>query len=668
MGGQRTENRRRKSECRMQIYVGVISAILLFAEVAFAQMIAQAPKRELLLFEEIPIVTSASKHAERLIEAPAAISVITSEDIENMDYVNLWDYFRRVPGVDVGTFDGRNGYVAPRGFSERFTRRNQLLIDGRSAYTPLFGGTEWDFIPIFPEDIERIEVIRGPNATLYGSNAFTGVINITTKDPKDTKGLLLKEGVGNHGYQRSLMRYGGAAGKLDYRVGYSYHYDYGFGSSDGEDVNDDERDHTSVVRGKYNIDDKSSMEFLGGIKLDKGRPVNVSSNSTTTRSHIRSDFQMARYNTKIFDDQDFYIQIFRNEVSENKHGAAIHFASNESLVKQYDIEMQHIFNWFKDMVNTVWGASFRYNQGGIYLFDATSTGVINKRFGGDPLVDRIYRLFANNEIKLNEQWALVGGAMFENNGFTGGSISPRTSILFSPKENHTLRATYARAYRTPTMLEDRQNHTAGGVTTRGNTLLKNEVVDAYELGYTSWLYDNRLKLGAQGYLNEYKNIEDVFQVNATTFSFDNSNYARAKGVELDTEFSPKDWAKYYTNITFEEIKDTKFDFKDSHPKFKVNLGSRFKLDKIGVVANFDGYYVDAYKSKDLEDVFDRMLKVDPYIRFDLRVAKTFFNGNLEWALKGENLFDQSHLEARSGLTPVDVDIERTVYTTLSAKF
>jgi iron complex outermembrane receptor protein len=639
-------------------------------------------KRELLMFEEIPMVTSASKHPESIIRAPAAISVITSEDIENMDYENLWDFFRRVPGVDVETIDGRRGSVAPRGFTEVFTRRNQLLIDGRSAYTPLFGGTEWDYLPIFPEDIERIEVIRGPNATLYGSNAFTGVINIVSKDPKDTKGLMVKDGFGSHGYERGLLRYGGSAGKLDYRLGYTFHQDNGYGSNMGKDVNDSEKDHTISWRSKYNIDDNSNLELFLGDKEDHGRPVNVTATSATNDGHIRSNFQMLRYNTKVFEDQDFYIQLFRNELIENKNGPWYQADVNDEEVRQYDFEAQHTFKWLKDKMNTVWGLGFRYNQGGIYLFDTDSSGRTRK-YGGDPLVDRIYRLFFNNDYKITDKWTFVFGAMFENNGFTGGSCSPRTSLLFAPKENHVFRATFARAYRTPTMLEDTQNNTflkyglGSSLTTLGNHALKNEVVDAYELGYNTWLMDNRLKLGGQGYINQYKNLLDVFGSSTTVgpstttvYSFDNSNSARAKGLELEAEFSPKNWVKLYTNLTVEKINDRGLDFQNSEPSFKVNFGTRLKSEKLGITANFDGYYVDTYNSKDIEDVTNTILKVRPYLRFDFRIAKTFFKGNLEWAIKGENLFDQSHVEARTGTSApfTDVYIERAIYTTLTAKF
>ncbi|MCG8431445.1 MAG: TonB-dependent receptor [Candidatus Omnitrophica bacterium] len=625
---------------------------------------------ELLLFENIPTVISASKRVQPLLEAPAAISVITAEDIKHMDYTNLWDLFRRVPGVDVATIDGRAGSVAPRGLTEKFTRRNQLLIDGRSAYSPIFGGTEWDLIPILIENIERIEVIRGPNATLYGSNAVNGVINIITKDPAKTKGILMKQGIGTHGYQRSLVNLGGGGDKFDYRLGYAYHFDRGYGSRHGKDINDDERDHTVTWRSTYHLTERENLELLLGSQIDKGRPINVNAKSATNLSHSRSGYAMLKYNGVVFEDQEFHLQFYHNVLLENRRNDPIVYVKHDVETRQYDFELQHIFNWLDQRVKTIWGTGFRYNEAEIYLFDATVTGAISKPYSGDPFVDRIYRLFFSNEVALTRQWKFIFGSMFEDNSFTGLAASPRVSLLFSPLKNHMLRLTYARAYRTPTMIEDSMDHRFSIFNTLGNKELKNEVVDAYELGYVGWFMDNRLKLDIQTYLNEYKNLVD-FISQGLIFTMDNSNSARAKGLEVELAYNAADWITWYTNLTLEDIEDTKLDFKDSHPRFKVNFGSRFKFDAIGVTVNFDGYYVDTYDSKDLEDSTSTVLKVEPYLRFDFRVAKTFFDGDVEWAIRGENMFDQSHVEALSGvslLSRVAVDIERAVYTTVTVKF
>lgn len=662
---------------RINLFLICTVFMFLISHIVYAQEImtlAQGPKRELLMFEEIPMVVSASKHEQPLIKAPAAISVITSEDIENMDYVHLWDLFRRVPGVDVATIDGRAGSVAPRGFLERFTRRNQLLIDGRSAYSPLYGGTEWSYLPLLPENIERIEVIRGPNSTLYGSNAFTGVINIITKKPEDTKGVFLKESIGTHDYQRSMMRYGGSAGKLDYRASYTYSFDRGYGSDNGKDMNDKARDHTFDWRSKYNFNDNSNLEFFLGDREDRGRSVAVNAVSTNSQDNVRYNFQQLKYNTKVFGDQDIYFQLFRTEISENRHGSAIYlYPIKDSETRQYDFEMQHAFNWWKDAINTVWGANTRYNTGAMYLMDGTYNN--SRPVTGKSVGDHIYRAFFNNDWKITDKWNFIFGVMMENNRFVETSWSPRYTVMFAPTPNRSFRFSYARAFRTPTMLEDIQNFTVSGpvptVRTIGNADMKKEVVDAYELGYNTYLLENRLNLGLQTFYNKYEDLQDTFSSGfpTTISTFDNGNKAQARGIEFNADYTPKDWVKLYSNFTFQKITDTKAKFKDAEPKFKANFGSRFLLDKPGLTINLDGYYVDTYKSFDLENTADTGLKVEPYLRFDFRVAKTFFNGNLKWAIKGENMFDQSHIEARTGSsTQIAVEIERAIYTTLTAKF
>ncbi len=656
-----------------------VFVIVLFSLNCFADdvmLLAKAtPQRELLMFTDIPIVTSVSKHEQSILEAPAAISVITSDDIKNMDYANLWDLFRRVPGVDVSTYDGRRGAVAPRGFSEVFTRRNQLLIDGRSSYTPLFGGTEWDYIPIFPENIERIEVIRGPNATLYGSNAFSGVINIITKKPEDTQGTTLKQTIGTHDYTRSMVRFGNSTGNFDYRATYAYHFDNGYGSRDGKDLNDKQRDHTFTWRSVYNIDDESNLEFFFGDKEDDGRPLAVTTKSTNNQSDTRSDFQMIRYNTKVFDDQDFYVQLFRNEVLENRHGAVYLYDKNNSETRQYDLEVQHSFDWLDDAISTVWGSNFRHNSGEFYLMNGSSD--LSTRYDGKGVTDRIFRVFMNNEIKLNEKLKFIPGLMYETNDFVGESYSPRVSLMFAPTENRMFRASYARAYRTPTMLEDTQNFAIAIIPsvlytyTKGNRELENEVVDAYELGYTSYLLDKKLTLDAQIYYNEYNNLFHVYMPTTTVATFNNANTARGRGIELSTEYRPNDWSKFYVNATHAVLNDTLAVYENSMPKFKVNLGTRLDLKEKGITINLDGYYVDTYVTRDFENTSDKGTEVDPYFRVDFRIAKTFFDGDLEWAIRGENILDQSHVEAKAGSSAGIValdEIERAIYTSLTAKF
>ncbi|MDP8260237.1 MAG: TonB-dependent receptor [Candidatus Gygaella obscura] len=642
-----------------------------------------APQRELLMFTDIPIVTSVSRRAEPINKAPAAITIITEEDLENMEPRHLWDIFRRVPGMDVTTQDANSGSASPRGFNEDWTRRNQVLIDGRSVYTPLYGGTEWEYLPIHVENIKRVEIIRGPSI-LFGTNAFTGVINFITKDPEERQGVFLKEKQGTHGYNSHTVGYGGATENLDYSFTYGYEYDRGYGSRDGEDVNDDSANHTFTSRNKYNFDDISNLEWFLGVKDINARNQSTGSNSSFYMSDTVSFYNMLRYNTKVFDDQDFYLQFFNQYCNVNNHysgGALASYAADgqDLWTRQFDLEMQHSFSWLDDLANFVWGAGVRHNQGDAYLFNSA----------GENKTDNIYRLFGNNEYQMTDKFSLTSGLMFEHNHMAGDMWSGRVAGMYSPwLDEQTFRLSYARAYRSPTMLEQSFNFqfVSSGSTvlaeTRQSFDLDKEVVDAYEFGYNTRLLDKKLNLSFEAFHNEYKDLIRVVSntvnaglpfplhtVTTTTSSFVQNERARSNGVEIEAKYHPLDWVEYFANYTYEDITDSYSALDTLYPKHKFNWGMRMTFPG-GWKLNWENYFTDHYITKDVQDPTDAGRKIKPYIRGDVRLAKTFWDGDLEMALSGQNIYDQSHLEDVGGAAgnKIYVDIERAVFFTLTGRF
>src|SRR6266850_2685686 len=170
-------------------------------------------------------VTSVSKRPEKLMEATAAIYVLTSEDIRRSGATSIPELLRLVPGVQVARIDSNKWAVGVRGFASRLSRSLLVLIDGRSVYDPLFAGTYWEVQDTLLEDVDRIEVIRGPGATLWGANAVNGVINIITKHAKDTHGLFATAGGGNEERVFGGVRYGGKVGEHLYYRAYAKGFD-----------------------------------------------------------------------------------------------------------------------------------------------------------------------------------------------------------------------------------------------------------------------------------------------------------------------------------------------------------------------------------------------------------------------------------------------------------
>src|SRR5271168_5227899 len=164
-------------------------------------------------------VTSASKKEQKISQVAAAIYVITQEDIRRSGATNIPDLLRMVPGLDVAQINANSWAISSRGFNLQFTDKLLVLIDGRAVYTPLLGGVNWDTQDVPLEDIDRIEVIRGPGATLWGANAVNGVINVATKRAADTQGGLVTAGGGTEGQVLGTAQYGGTfQGNTNYRI------------------------------------------------------------------------------------------------------------------------------------------------------------------------------------------------------------------------------------------------------------------------------------------------------------------------------------------------------------------------------------------------------------------------------------------------------------------
>ncbi len=170
-------------------------------------------------------VTSVTKHTQKVGDSAAAIFVITQEDIRRSGATSIPDALRMVPGVEVAQIDQNKWAIASRGFNGRFDDKLLVLIDGRSVYTPLFSGVYWNIEDVVLEDVDRIEVIRGPGATLWGANAVNGVINIITKSAKNTQGALVSVGAGSQEATAETVRYGSKVGDTYYRV-YGKYFDW----------------------------------------------------------------------------------------------------------------------------------------------------------------------------------------------------------------------------------------------------------------------------------------------------------------------------------------------------------------------------------------------------------------------------------------------------------
>ncbi|HET9131152.1 MAG TPA: TonB-dependent receptor plug domain-containing protein, partial [Terriglobia bacterium] len=231
----------------------ILFVTLFVTRMASAQSTQLAPDVTAISLEDLMNikVTSVSKRAQKLSDAPAAIFVITQEDIRRSGARSVPEALRMAPGIEVARIDENKWAIGSRGFNGRFANKLLVLIDGRTVYTPLFSGVYWNVQDVLVEDIERIEVIRGPGATLWGANAVNGVINIITKSAQATQSALLTAEAGNEERILGGVRYGD---KIGDKAFYRAYTKYSKWASSTDEMGQDAFDGWDMLRGGFRID------------------------------------------------------------------------------------------------------------------------------------------------------------------------------------------------------------------------------------------------------------------------------------------------------------------------------------------------------------------------------------------------------------------------------
>ena len=416
---------------------------------------------------ELPKVLTASRLSQSLADAPSAVTVIDRATIRASGAVDIPELFRLVPGMYVGANAGyvhnTNHAVSYHGMTSAYAGAMQVMINGRSVYSVLYGGVNWSELPIALVDIERIEVTRGPNAASYGANSYFGVINIITQNPSEVASNSVLATHGN-GRNEVFYRHAGRLNDLNYRFTTGYRQDDGLDAQGADDRNDFKRTRLLNAQADYRINDKNSLEFEFGL-ADGARgegDINEDPFVFLPRTkQITNHYQLIRWRHNISEQSDFLLQAFHNyDRSDDKTTSAdLNIIlpavaallaqdrisiKNEVVTERYDIEAQHSLSFGKK-IRAVWGGSIR--QDSLYAPFYLAT---NKTDYFD-----LQRLFGHVEWQAHEKVVLNAGAMMEHNDFTGTDISPRASINFKLTPNHTIRLGASSALRTPNYVEEK---------------------------------------------------------------------------------------------------------------------------------------------------------------------------------------------------------------------
>lgn len=444
--------------------MGIFLMTLALSNLASANPDPQSvPLSEEDFFAEVPIVLTATRLSQPVNEAPAAMTILDREMIAASGAREVADVFRLVPGFQVQHENGHTPIVTYHGMSDQYSRWLQVLVDGRSIYTPSIGGVEWSHVPLVLEEIERIEITRGPNAASFGSNAFAATINIITRHASETTGIFASYTTGDpNNITDGLLRYGNSTGNFDYRMTLGYESDDGFSGR-----HDLKRVHLGRLRADYRSNAHDTWLFQTGFNkgprgLDYGDPKEYP--ERTREKEVDYHFEQVRWTHALSNNEEIHIQYFHNHhkvdetdeydltadeaesifgIPPSAYTSPIHLALFNSITTdRHDVEIQHTVIPNKDW-RLAWGGSARQDR--FYapgLISSDTTDAID-----------LMRIFANSEWHITKDATLDAGVMWEKSELTGNSSSPRLALLHRLGNHSTLRAVASKATRIPTMIE-----------------------------------------------------------------------------------------------------------------------------------------------------------------------------------------------------------------------
>jgi iron complex outermembrane receptor protein len=611
-------------------------------------------------------VVSPARHEQKLSQTAAAIYVLTAEDLRRAGVTTLPDALRLAPGVQVAQVDAHTWAVSARGFNDIFANKLLVLQDGRSIYTPLFSGVYWEVQDTMFEDIDRIEVIRGPGAALWGANAVNGVINIITKKSRDTQGLLVRGGGGTEERGFGAVRYGGKlTDELHYRV-FGMYYDRDDSAVPG---GGDAHDSWQTGRGGFRLDwepnEQNAMLLEGDayaatmeqVYLTIFTPTGVVSGRGN--DHVRGRYALGRWTHFFSDLSDLRLQLYYDR------------SERETLVfkedrDNFDIDFQHRFA-LGERNNVLWGGGYRISWDNI-----GSNGNIS--FGSPKQNIQLFSAFVQDElILIPDKLRLTVGSKFEHNDFTGFEYQPDGRLLWTPADQVTFWASISRAVRTPSRAEEdiflKQlvSPVPVPVTFAGNKDYESEKLLAYELGHR-WQPHAKVSLDIALFYNDYEELRTIEPVpgNPLLFQAENRMHGETYGVEFAPAVQITDWWRVqaaYSYLQMQLHKDSgSLDFtseadegRSPHHQFVL----RSMLDLPGRV-QFDAAlrYVDSLPS----------IGIDSYTVMDLRLGWKPIP-SLDISLVARNLLDSQHPEFVPSFIRTQVtEVQHSIYGKITWQF
>jgi iron complex outermembrane receptor protein len=584
-------------------------------------------------------VTSVSKAAQSLSTAPASIYVITHEEIRQSGALSIPEALRLAPNLQIAQTSAGEYQIGARGFggnleAQNFPNKILILIDGRSVYNPLFSGVTYDALDVFMDDIDRIEVISGPGATLWGSNAMNGVINIITRRAGETSGALLRATVGDQ-ENAFAARYGHAFDGGAFRV-YAKAFD----------------------RGPSELEDGSSAgdrwhKAQGGFRTEFARGAHAFT--------IQGDLQSATLDTGPSPEVDFTqynvlgrwehtgergdtrLQVYFDRTTRDKPPSGIAFD-----LSTYDLEFQQSLA-LGARHRVVWGVGRRYND-----YDIANTPTLF--FVPASRTLDLTNVFAQDTMRLSEHVALTAGIKFEDNSYSGWETLPDLRVSWTPTDATLVWAAAARAVRSPTPLDVDVRESFGGPPVLfGDPDFETEKVWAYELGYRAQPHPS-ISWTVAAFYNDYDDLRSI-EVTPVTFfplAWANNIEGATYGVDLWANWQVTSWWRLspgfrslHKRLRFSEGASGVLGVQQAgnDPRSQASLKSSMTFGRFAVDAML------RYVGKLPQPATDEVTELGARVAYHV-------SDSLELSITGTNLLDERHVEYAA---PSGHELRRAVY-------
>jgi iron complex outermembrane receptor protein len=625
---------------------------------------------------EIPVALSASRLKQPLLDAPVSITIIDRDMIKASGLIDLPDLMQFVPGFQVAHANSNLAVVTYHGLAESWPKRMQFLVDGRSVYQPLVSNVDFSTIGVVLDDIERIEVIQGSDASAYGSNAFLAAINIITRQPFQQRGAYAQFTSGSISTRDIVARYGGAIGKFDYRFTANSRSDDGFPG-----VNDETRARGFNMRGIYTPTTTDSLEAQLGYNDGEFGAWGTKENDWAVNKFrdktVQSSYVFLRWQRAFSDTQDLQVQYYHNRYDEqdrfpiifsevwpyyspsqiqailgNRTDQSITHGIYNGETRRDDLEIQHASLPFPD-VKVAWGGGLRSDR-------ARSFTWFNRN---DWISDQSLRLFLHTEWHATARLVVNAGAMAEHNSLVETQTSSRLGLNYHLVEDQVLRAAVSRSRRTPSLWEERVQWSShfddGSVLQRiwyspGN--LRPERLTSYELGYRGEARGMRLDWDVKLFRERFRDM-----INGPYDYAIPQLYPGATGngaiVVMNTDGAAVHGGE--ARLSYRPVHGALFNFQYNYARANGEYQTRLHKKKIGTVYNsystaeplhtvsaMAGYtYRNGWQLSMSISHIDNLKwmgdgdQVDGHDRYDARIAKSFEWSDMkgELALIGQNL-------------------------------